>query len=91
LNNLEISADFAVGSSPETQKPPEGTVCSFCVRMLEVVATQVDHFSIASNRSLFILVAVISKKALHQPCLGVMRIDLDNSIEKNLGNVPSFL
>jgi len=60
------------------------------VRMLEIVATQCNHFSVASNRSLFILVAVISEETFHQPSFSVLRIYLYYSIEENFSNFPSF-
>jgi hypothetical protein len=33
---------------------------------------------------------MISQQSLHQPRLGVLRVHLENSIEKNLGNMPSL-
>jgi len=55
------------------------------------MTTERDDFSITIDSRLFIFFAVMPQMSLHQPCLGVVWIYAQDSIEKNLRNVPSFL
>lgn len=59
--------------------------------MSEVVTTKCDDLAVAFDRRKAVIVAVLAKKTLHQPRLGMARIDVQDSVEKDLGNVPSFL
>ncbi len=52
--------------------------------------TKIDNFAITVDRSLFVFTTMMSKVALHEPRLGMLRINFQNAIDKNLGNFPSF-
>jgi len=61
------------------------------VRMCEIVPAECDDLSIALHSRQVVFVAVVAQEPLHEPGLGVVGIHVENSVEKNLGNVPSFL
>jgi hypothetical protein len=49
-----------------------------------------DDFSIAVDGGLFIISAVVSKMTLHQPGFRVARVNAENPVEKDLGDLPPF-
>jgi hypothetical protein len=61
-----------------------------CVGMMDVVTAQRDDFLVAMDRRFIIFMAMMPQKTLHKPRLGMVRINVENSIEKNLGDLPSF-
>jgi len=58
--------------------------------MAGIRAAKVDDFSITVDGSLLILATVMSQMTFHQPCFGVMRIHIQNAINENLSDFPSF-
>lgn len=61
------------------------------MRMCEIMPAECDDLSIAFHRRKIILVAVVTEKPLHEPRFSVSGIHVENPVEKNLGDVPSFL
>jgi len=53
-------------------------------------ATKCDHFSEAIHCCIFIVLTMLTQMTLHQPGLGMMRIDAQNSIDEDFSNVPTF-
>jgi len=58
--------------------------------MHRIWATKIDDFAVTVDSSLFIFTTVMSEVALHQPCLGMVWIYLQDSIDKDLCNFPPF-
>jgi len=58
--------------------------------MHRIWAAKIDDFAVAVDRSLFIFTTVMSEVALHQPRLGMVWINLQNTVDKDLGNFPPF-
>ena len=58
--------------------------------MHRIRTAKIDDFSVAVDGCSFIFTAVVSKMTFHQPCLGMVWIDLQNAIDKYLGNFPTF-
>lgn len=58
--------------------------------MIQIVSTKCDHSAIAPDGFLLVHCTVVPQMTLHQPCLGVARIYVENSIQKNLCDLPSF-
>ena len=61
------------------------------MRVSRIRTAESDDFAIANDRSFFILSAVLTQVTLHQPGFRVVRIDVQNAIEEDLGNAPTFL
>ena len=61
------------------------------MRMHRFGTTKIDNFAITVDRSLFVFTTVMSKVTLHEPRLGMLRINFQNAIDKYLGNFPSSL
>ena len=80
----------SLGLSPNVEETIERRMCTLCVRMMSIVTAQCDHFFIAMNGKLVVLVTVVPQKALHQPSFGMVWVHIENSIEKYLGNFPPF-
>ena len=59
--------------------------------MCEIFTAEIDDSSVATNGRVIVLTTVLAQKPLHQPCLGELRRNIQNSIEKNLRNLPPFL
>ena len=76
--------------SPDSEQSAEGCARPLRVRMGRIPATKVNDFSVAVDGSLLIFTTVVSEMPFHQPRLGVMRIDIQNTVEKYLGNFPTF-
>ena len=53
-------------------------------------ATKVDDFSVTVDGSLLIFTTMVSEMPFHEPRLSVTRIDVQNSVNKYLGNLPTF-
>ncbi len=49
-----------------------------------------DDFLIAEDGGMFIISAVVSKMTFHQPCFRVARVNAENPVEKDLGDLPPF-
>jgi len=64
---------------------------TLCMGMMHVMAAQCDDFLVTMYSRFVIFVAVVPQKSFHQPRFGVMRIYVEDSIEKNFGDFPSFL
>jgi len=60
------------------------------MRMNRIWPAKIDYFAVTVNCSSFIFTTVMSEVTLHQPCLGMMWIDLQNSVDKYFGNFPPF-
>ena len=58
--------------------------------MVQVVSTKCDYLAIAADGFLLVNSTVVPYMSLHQPRLGVVRVNLEDSIEKNLCDFPSF-
>ena len=58
--------------------------------MSRIWAAEIDHFAVAVDCSLLIFATVMPKMTLHQPRLGMMRIDVQNAIDEYLGDFPTF-
>ena len=59
--------------------------------MARIVTAKSDHFAIASNGLVLVMVAVMTQVPLHEPRLCMVRIYGEDSVEKNLRYVPTFL
>jgi hypothetical protein len=60
------------------------------VRVFQIVTAKRDHFAVTADRFLLVFVAVVPEMALHKPCLGMARINIQYPIKKYLGNLPTF-
>jgi len=58
--------------------------------MHRIWAAKIDDFAVTVDRSLFIFTTVMSEVALHQPRLSMVWINLQNTVDKDLGNFPPF-
>jgi hypothetical protein len=76
--------------SPGVEETIQRRMSALCMGVMHIVAAQRDHFFVAMDRGFVVFVAVVAEKTLHQPCLGVMGINVQNSVEKNLGHLPTF-
>jgi hypothetical protein len=56
-----------------------------------VMTTKIDDFAITIDSRLLILSTVLTEVSLHQPGFCVPWIYLQNLVEKDFGNIPSFL
>ena len=61
-----------------------------CVGMGEIVSAECDDLSVAFDGGQIVFVTVVAHESLHEPRFSVVRIDVENPIEKDLGNVPAF-
>jgi hypothetical protein len=59
--------------------------------MRRFAPAKAEDFSVAIDGGLLIGSAVLSQMTLHQPRLGVTRVNGENSVEKDLGDLPTFL
>ena len=60
------------------------------MRMNGIWPAKIDYFAVTVDCSSFIFTTMMSEVTLHQPCLGMMWIDFQNSIDKDFGNFPPF-
>jgi len=58
--------------------------------MYVVMTAKIDDFAITIDSRLLILSTVMTEVPLHQPGFCVLGIYLQNLVEKDLGNIPSF-
>ena len=58
--------------------------------MYGIWAAKSDDFAITVDRSSFIFSTMMSDVTLHQPRLGMVRINLQDTIDKDLRNFPPF-
>jgi hypothetical protein len=58
--------------------------------MRRIRAAKIDDFTVTVDRGLFIFTAVMSEVTLHQPRLGTVWINLQDTVNENLGNFPTF-
>ena len=56
-----------------------------------VMTAKIDDFAIAIDSRLLIFSTVLTEVPLHQPGFRVLWIYLQNLVEKDLSNIPSFL
>ena len=61
------------------------------VRMCEIVPAECDDLSVAFHGGQIVFVTVVAQESLHEPRFSVVRVDVENPIEKDLGNVPAVL
>jgi hypothetical protein len=54
------------------------------------MAAKMNDFSIAVDSSLFIFSTMMAEVAFHQPRFGMVRIDIEYSIKKDLCDFPAF-
>ena len=59
--------------------------------MRKIVSTECDDLSIAFHGGKIIFVTVVAEESLHEPRFSMMRIHVENSIEKDLGDLPPLL
>ena len=59
--------------------------------MIHVVTAKSDDFAVAANRFELVFAAMMAEVTFHQPRLGVVGIDIENSIEEYLGYLPALL
>jgi len=59
--------------------------------MHRILTAKIDDFAVTVNCSLLIFTAMMSEMALHQPRFRMVCINLQDSVNKYLGNFPSFL
>ena len=78
------------GLAPASEQSAEGSASPLCMRMNRIWPAKIDYFAVTVNCSSFIFTTVMSEVTLHQPCLGMMWIDLQNSVDKYFGNFPPF-
>lgn len=78
------------GLAPRAEQSAERCVRFLSVGMIQVVGAKCDDFAIAANGLPLVLVTVVMQKALHQPRFSVVWVDIENSIEKDLGYFPAF-
>ena len=88
---LGFAAGIGSESAPGAQQSVERCVRPLRMRMRKIVSAERDDLSIAFHGGKIIFVTVVTKESLHEPCFGVTRIYVENPIEKDLGDVPSFL
>ena len=60
------------------------------VGMAEIIAAEMDDFPITTNGGVVVLAAILSKKTFHQPCLCEPWRNIEDSIKKDLRNLPAF-
>ncbi len=53
-------------------------------------AAKNDDFAVTVNSGPVIFATVVPEMTLHQPCLGIVWIDVQDTIDKDLGDFPSF-
>jgi hypothetical protein len=58
--------------------------------MYRIMTAKSDDFAITIDGSLLIFSTVLTEVPLHQPCFCVASIYLQDSIEEDLRNIPSF-
>ena len=58
--------------------------------MHRIWATKNDDFAVTVDGGLVIFATVVTEVTLHQPCLGIVWIDVQDTIDKDLGDFPSF-
>ena len=58
--------------------------------MTGILTTEIDVFAVTVDRSLFIFTTMMPQMTLHEPGLGMVGIDLQNTIDEYLRNLPSF-
>lgn len=59
--------------------------------MGEIFTAKRDHFAVAMDRGVIVFTAILAQKTFHQPGFGECRRHVENAIEKDLRNLPSFL
>ena len=52
--------------------------------------TKIQHFAVTVDSHLLIFTTVMSEMALHQPCFSMVGIYVQNMINKDLCNFPTF-
>jgi hypothetical protein len=58
--------------------------------MGEIVPAECDDLSVTFHGGQVVFVAVVAQESLHEPRFSVVGVDVENPIEKDLGNVPAF-
>lgn len=58
--------------------------------MRDIFAAKLDDFLVTLNGGVIVFSAVLAEETLHQPRLGEVWRDIQNSIEKDLRHFPSF-
>jgi len=77
-------------SAPGAQESVERCVRPLRVGMREIVPAECNDLSIAFHGGQVVFVAVVAQESFHEPRFSMVGIYVENPIEKNLGNVPSF-
>ena len=77
-------------SAPDSEQSAKRSAGPLSMWMHRILAAKIDDFAVTVNSSLLIFTAMMSEVTLHQPCLGMMWIDFQNSIDKDFGNFPPF-
>jgi len=55
------------------------------------VTAESDHFLVAMNCRLVILMTVVTEQSFHEPCFSMVGIHIENSLEKYFRYLPTFL
>jgi len=58
--------------------------------MCEIFAAKADYFSIATDGRVIVISTILTEKTLHEPGLRKVRGNIENPVEKNLSNFPTF-
>jgi hypothetical protein len=58
--------------------------------MNRIWTAKIDDFAVTVDCSLFIFSAMMSDVALHQPRFCMVRIDIQNTVDKDLRDLPPF-
>jgi len=77
-------------SAPGAQESVERCVRPLGVGVCEVMPAECDDFSIAFDSGQVVLMTVVAQETLHEPSFSMVGVHVENSIEKDLGNVPTL-
>lgn len=77
-------------SAPDREQSSQRRSGPLRVRMTGIRTAESDHFAVAVDCSLLIFATVMSEMTLHQPGLGMMRIDIQDTVDEDLSDLPTF-
>ncbi len=63
---------------------------SLGMRVMHVVPTECDDFLVTMNCRLVVLMTVMAEQSFHEPCFGMVWIDIQDFLEKDLRDLPPF-
>lgn len=77
--------------APDSEQSAERSASSLSMWMHRIRAAKIYDFAVTVNCSLLVFAAMMSEVTLHQPGFRMMWIHLQDSVNKYLGNFPTFL